>query len=80
MNLFFNTGLSCIPEVFIRCKVWGLKEPGTGGREFLIQLIVDGFKKISIFGANNSLGLRKQSSQKSNLLRLLAKSLKNTCE
>ena len=26
--LFFNTGLSCIPEVLIRCKVWGLRERG----------------------------------------------------
>ena len=39
---FFNTRF--IPEVFIRCKVWGLREPGGGGREFLMHLIVDVFK------------------------------------
>ena len=38
---FFNTGLICIPEVFIRCKVWGLREPGGGGREFLIDLFLE---------------------------------------
>ena len=27
---FFNTGLICIPEVFIPCKVWSLMEPGEG--------------------------------------------------
>ena len=28
---FFNTGLICIPEVFIPCKVWGLMEPREPG-------------------------------------------------
>ena len=41
---FFNTGLSFIPEVFIRCKIWGLRETGAGGREFLMQLFVDALK------------------------------------
>ena len=41
---FFNTGLICIAEVFIRCKVWGLREPWGGGREFLIDLFLEIFK------------------------------------
>ena len=38
--LFFNTGLSCIPEVFIWCNIWGLREPGAGGREFLYNYLL----------------------------------------
>ena len=41
---FFITGLICIPEVFIRCEVSGLMEPGGSGREFLIKLFLDIFK------------------------------------
>ena len=42
---------------------------GTGDREFFICSI-DIFKQITLFAANNSFSLRKQSSQKS-LKRLL---------
>ena len=41
-HYFFNTPF--IPEVFVPCKVWGLREPGGAGCEFLIYLIVDVFK------------------------------------
>ena len=60
--------------MFIRCKVWNPRESGGDFREFLIQLFVDVFKYISIFRANNSSGLRKQSFQNSWM------SLENTCE
>ena len=29
---FFNTGLICIPELFIPCKVWGIMEPRERGK------------------------------------------------
>ena len=57
-----------------------MRREGTRGREFLIYLFVDVFKKISIFAANNSFGLPKQSLRKkswSKLIKLLAKFLKS---
>ena len=61
---FFNAGLISIPEAFIRRRVWGLREPGSGGREFrysylliysnklayleIIPVFVDGSKKATI--------------------------------
>ena len=39
---FFNKRV--IPEVFIRCKVCGLRKPEGGGREFWIHLIADVFR------------------------------------
>ena len=44
---FLNPGLICIPEVIIACKV--------RDREFMNREFI----QISIFGANNSFGLRK---------------------
>ena len=38
---FFNTGLICIPEVFILCK---LRDREFMYREFMIHLFVDAFK------------------------------------
>ena len=29
-----NTGLIYIPEIFIRCKLWGPRKPEAGGRKF----------------------------------------------
>ena len=60
----------------------GPTEPGIGGREFLIYQLVDAFKEISIFAANNSFDWRKQYSQKSwrKLFKLLAKFLKIMCK
>ena len=46
-SYFFNTGLICITEVFIRCKVWGPRKPGASGREFMIHLFVDALNKLA---------------------------------
>ena len=51
---------------------------GAGDREFFIYLL----PYLNKLAANDSFGLRKQSSQKpwTRLLKILAKTLKNTCE
>ena len=66
------------PEVAILCK----KNYGARGCQGLWIFDIPIFKLISLFVANNSFGLRKRFSQKSwmRLLKLLAKTLRNTCE
>ena len=42
-HLLWSVFAKKVNEVLIRCKVWGLREPGDSVREFLIHLFVDIF-------------------------------------
>ena len=78
--IFFNAGLMFTLEIVILCKKVWLEEAGTVN--FWYIYLIDIFKYISLFAANDSFALGKHSFQKSwtRSLKLLGKTLKNKCE
>ena len=67
---FFNTSLIFTPKIM------------THGGPCIFNVPIVIFGQISLFAANNNFGIGRQSSQKSwpRLLKLLGKTLEDTCE